>query len=218
MPWTPELALTLSAVDAAHLQPKMLASASLLFSAWPPAGRAVREYGPVYGLRWRTPGRRWSMSSTRSDNCGRNSSHRDYGQGRSSRRSSLSRHICQPLRGSKRRHGRTCVRILLRAYARLAPRLVGSIAALARTDWCASSRLNLPWLTPNGQFKGLTGYAVGDHRFPCHVVRTRRPGLRESPRSRATLRPTDPECRQDATGCLTRCLAPVAVPCTTRGI
>jgi len=79
-------------------------------SVCPPADRSARVYGRVRGLRWRTPGRRWSMSSKRSDNCGRNSSHRDYGRGRSVLRSSLCRHICLLRHGPKQRCDRTCVR------------------------------------------------------------------------------------------------------------
>jgi hypothetical protein len=100
----------LSAVDAAHLQPNMPGPATLLISVCPPADRPAREHGPVHGWRWRTPDRRWSISSKRSDNCGKNSSLRDYERGRSVLQSSLGRHICLLRREPEQRRGRTCVR------------------------------------------------------------------------------------------------------------
>jgi hypothetical protein len=79
-------------------------------SVCPPADRSAQEHGPVRGLRWRTPVRRCSMSSKRSDNCGRNSSHHDCGRGRSVLRSSLRTHTCPGRHEPVQRRGRTCVR------------------------------------------------------------------------------------------------------------
>jgi hypothetical protein len=84
--------------------------ASWLMSVCRSPDRSAREYGSGHGLRWRTPGRRWSTSSTRSDNCGKNSTLRDYGRGRSVFRSSLGTHICPRRREPVQRRGRTCVR------------------------------------------------------------------------------------------------------------
>jgi len=96
-------------IDWARLQPNMPAPTSLM-SVCPPADRWAREHGPVHGSRWRTPDRRSSMSSKHSDNCGRNSSHHDYGWGRTALRSSLGRHICLLRRKPKQWRGRTYVR------------------------------------------------------------------------------------------------------------
>jgi hypothetical protein len=93
-----------------HIYNRICRAPGLLMSVGPPADRSAREHGPVHGWRWRTPDRRWSMSSKRSDNCGKNSSLRDYGRGRSVLRSSLGRHICLLRREPEQRRGRTCVR------------------------------------------------------------------------------------------------------------
>jgi hypothetical protein len=93
-----------------HIYNRICRAPGLLMSVGPPADRSAREHGPVHGWRWRTPDRRWSMSSKRSDNCGKNSSLRDYGRGRSVLRSSLGRHTCLLRREPGQRCGRTCVR------------------------------------------------------------------------------------------------------------
>jgi len=79
-------------------------------SVCPSADRSAREYVSVHGLQWRTAGRRWWMSSRRSDNCGKSSSLRDYGPRRSVPRSNLSRHICRRRHEREQPRGRTCVR------------------------------------------------------------------------------------------------------------
>lgn len=93
-----------------HIYNRICWAPGLLMSVGPPADRSGREHGPVHGWRWRTPDRRWSMSSKRSDNCGKNSNLRDYSRGRSVLRSSLGRHICLLRHEPEQRRGRTCVR------------------------------------------------------------------------------------------------------------